>query len=117
MSLTWGKFKEWVSQFVPDNVEIHYIDVEFPREDRVDIDIDEDRGLGISTRGSGVAEKLKTAIWYDPDSGDDANDGRTPETPVRTPGRVLTLSSASQAEVALVAWDGTEWTCVIKEEQ
>ena len=57
-----------------------------------------------------------TAIWYDPDSGDDANDGRTPETPVRTPVRVLALASAPQAEVAIVGWDGKEWTCVIKKE-
>lgn len=50
MALTWGEFKEWVSQFVLDEVEIHYIDIESPREDRVDIDVDEDRGLGISSR-------------------------------------------------------------------
>lgn len=57
-----------------------------------------------------------TAIWYDPDSGDDANDGRTPETAVQTPARVLALADAPQAKVAIVAWDATEWTCVIKEE-
>ena len=48
-------------------------------------------------------------IWYDPDLGDDANDGRTPETPVATPDRVLALAEESTPQTFTVEWNGKEW--------
>ena len=50
-------------------------------------------------------------IFYDPytDKGDDANDGRSPETPVATPDRVLALAEESTPHTFTVEWDGIEW--------
>ena len=49
------------------------------------------------------------AIWWDPVAGDDANDGLTPETPLRTPDEVIARCTPSEPVTVTICWDGEKW--------